>query len=124
MNSKSLKFIAGYAVYGIEEKVIAYLENNAGERMSVGCDIPKSMFTDSTDYVKHVTPYKVKKVHSLCCDSLKEVFTKYNVSGSWDSSADHIHFKFFLEKKDVPKCMTKEEIEKALGYKITIIDRR
>ncbi len=124
MTRKSLKFIAGYVVFGIEEKVRDYLENNTGDRMTVGCDVSKCMFTDSLDYVKYVPTHKMNKVHSLCCDALGEVFTKYNISGSWDSSVDHIHFNFFLEKKDMPKCMTKEEIEKALGHKITIIDRR
>lgn len=124
MTRKSLNFISGYVVFGIEEKVNDYLKDNAGQIMTVGCEVSKNIFTDSTEYIKYVPKYKIKKVCSMCCSALEEAFPKYRVKGNGESTEDNIVFTFSFERKDMPKCMTKEEIEKELGYKITIIDRR
>lgn len=121
---KKIHFIEGYIINDVERRIRSYLDTNESERMTVSTFVNKSWFGVSKDYIYYSVSEKLLNVLcNRCNKTLSTLFHEYNVTSTYESFKEDEKFTFTFTNKNIPKCMTLDEIEKELGYKITLIKR-
>ena len=118
---KKIYFIEGYIINDVERRVTSFLDTNESERMTVSTFVDKSWFGVSKDY--SLSEKVLKVLYNRCNKTLSTLFNDYDVISTYESFKEDEKFTFTFTNKNIPKCMTLDEIEKELGYKITLIKR-